>query len=81
MKLVVCSVRDSALDAYMRPFVAPTTAIAVRSFVDEVKREQSEMHKHRDDYALYKIAEFDEESGRFENVVSPEQLIRGKDVE
>lgn len=80
MKLIVVSVRDSALDAFMRPFFVPTTAMAVRSFQDEVKRPESEMGKHRDDYALFEIASFDEESGRFDNLPSPRQLIRGSDI-
>lgn len=80
MKLVVCSIRDSALDAFMRPFFVPTTAMAVRAFRDEVTRPDTEMFKHRSDYTLYEVASFDEVTGKFDNLDSPRQLVRGSDI-
>lgn len=79
MKLVVVSVRDSAVDAFMRPFFVPSTGVAVRSFRDEVSRSESEMHKHPGDYELFEIGAFDEETGRFENLASPRSLLRAVD--
>ena len=43
MVLIMVAVRDSALDALMRPFFVPTTGFAVRSFQDEVKNSESPM--------------------------------------
>lgn len=81
MKLVLCAIRDSAMDAYMRPFAAPSTGMAVRSFQDELRRDDSEMRKHPEDYELFKLGEFDEESGKLYALQEgPESLIRGKDV-
>lgn len=79
MKLVVVSIRDSALAAYMRPYFCPTTGVAIRAFQDAMKKDQ-EMYSHRDDYVLFKLGTFDEESGKFDNMDSPEQLFRGSDV-
>lgn len=80
MKLCVVSIRDSALGAYMRPFVVPTPAMAVRGFTDEVSREGSEMGKHREDYELFQVAVFDEDTGKFDNLDSPRSLVRGSDI-
>lgn len=80
MVLIVCAVRDSALDAFMRPIFVPTTGMAVRSFSDEVKRDESPMSSHPEDYALFELGTFDEESGRMVNLDSPRQLVRGADV-
>lgn len=80
MKLVMVSVRDSALDAFMRPFFVPTTGAAVRAFSDEVRRKDSEMYRHPADYVLFELGSFDEESGRVENLDSPRQLVRGIDI-
>lgn len=80
MILLVCSVRDSALDAFMRPIFVPTAGMAVRSFQDEVKNPDSPMAKHPEDYALFELGTFDEESGKLVNLPSPRQLVRGSDV-
>lgn len=79
-KTVVCAVRDSAVDAFSRPFFVPSTAMAVRSFRDEVLNSESPVHKHPADYVLYELGVFDEELGRFENLEAPRQLIRAQDI-
>lgn len=80
MRLVAVAVRDSAVDAFMRPFFVPTTAFAIRSFGEEMKNKESPMFAHPEDYALFEVGSFDEESGRFENVDSPRQLVRAVDL-
>ena len=62
-KLVICAVRDSALQTYMQPFQSPTSGGAVRAFADEVKRPESPMGKHPEDYELWLIGEFDDATG------------------
>lgn len=81
MILNVVSVKDRAADAYMRPFFVPTVGMAVRSFSDEVRRggEDNPMAKHPDDYDLYRLGTFDEDTGGLESCL-PELLVRGKDV-
>lgn len=80
MILIMCAVRDSAVDAFMRPFFVPTTGMAVRSFSDEVRNGESPMHKHPEDFALFELGTFDEESGRCDNLPSPRQLVRAADI-
>lgn len=65
MKYVIVSIKDLAVGAFMRPFFAPSTGAAVRSFGDEVKRADSEMAKHPEDYELYKLGEWDDSDGAF----------------
>lgn len=80
MVLVVVSVRDSAVDAYSRPFYVPTIGMAVRSFQDEVNNPESPMYKHPADYTLFELATFDEDTGKFHNLDVPRQVMRGVDV-
>lgn len=61
--LEVLAVYDRQLDCYMRPFVAQTIGQAIRSFRDETNRADSEIHKHPEDYALYHLGQFWENSG------------------
>lgn len=79
MQLIVVAVRDSAVDAFMRPFFVPSTGMAIRSFRDEVNRADSEMAKHPQDYELFQLGMFDEDTGRFSNAEAPRSLIRGAD--
>ncbi|WNK13693.1 MAG: nonstructural protein [Microvirus sp.] len=81
MRNYVVSVKDSAMQQYMRPFYVPALGAAVRSFSDEVNRkgEDNQMYRHPDDYELWVLAEFDDETGRFSDT-EVRVLARGKDV-
>lgn len=81
MKNFVVSVKDSAMQQYMRPFFVPAVGAATRSFSDEVNRQadDNQMYKHPDDYELWVLAEFDDESGVFTKT-EVRVLARGKDV-
>lgn len=80
MNLVICAVRDSAVNAFIRPFYVPAVGAAIRGFSDEVNRKDSEMHKHPEDYELFELGVFDEDTGRFSQLSEPRALARGKDV-
>lgn len=79
--LKVCSVRDRAADVFGRPFFTPSRGVAVRSFTDHINsKDDSEMVKHPSDFELYQLADFDDETGKFENLEAPKMLARGEDV-
>lgn len=82
MKVQIVAVRDRAMDAFMRPFFVPTIGMAVRSFQDEVNRRASDnpMNAHPEDYDLYALGTFDEETGRFEQLEQPKMVAIGKDM-
>lgn len=61
-KLVMCAVRDAALNAYMQPFFSPSTGGATRAFVDAVKSDDSPMFKHPEDYELFHLGDYDDET-------------------
>lgn len=79
--LVVVAVRDSALNAFARPMCVPTTGIGIRSFMDEYKRDGSELSKHPGDYSLWMLGMFVEETGKFvQEDDMPRQLVRAADL-
>lgn len=80
MKRVICAVRDSALAAFMQPFFVPALGVASRSFADEVNRQESPMFQHPEDYVLYELGTFDEDSGRFDLLPDPRQVARASDL-
>lgn len=79
MITILCSVRDSAVNAFMQPIFVRAVGEAVRSFADEVNRPESPMFKHPDDYELYEIGVFDDSNGSVTMLPEPRSLARGKD--
>lgn len=80
-KLCVVAVKDSAIQAFGRPIYVPHIGAAIRSFSDEVNRNapDNQLYAHPDDFELVYLADFDDESGRYE-AVDVRVLSRGKDV-
>lgn len=79
MRLTVVSVYDVGVGAYGRPVFVRSKGEAVRSFMDELNKPHSEqmpnqMRAHPQDFQLYFLGEFDDETGRF--VDPPEQPLR-----
>jgi hypothetical protein len=81
MKVIVC-IKDTAARVFGIPFVVQAGAQAVRSLRDEVnsKDSTSDVCKHPDDFELYQIAEFDEDSGFVIPSDGPALLVRAKDL-
>ena len=71
-KHIIVAVRDRQLNAYMRPFTAQTRGQAIRSFRDEVNRQGSEHNTHPEDYELYQLGTFDEETGVISDIITAE---------
>jgi hypothetical protein len=78
----VVSVKDRAADIFNRPFFVPHRNVAVRDFTDEVNRlaDDNQLNKHPDDFDLYLLGTFDDNSGTFSMEEQPVVLVRAKDV-
>lgn len=74
MKLMVFTVLDKAVQAYMQPFFCRTRGEAVRSFTDAVNDVKSNFNRHAADYTLMAVGEFDDQSGVFTSV-EPVRII------
>lgn len=81
MKINVYAVRDRAMDGFLRPIFVQSDGVAIRSFVDELNRAAPDnaMYAHPDDYDLYYLGTFHEETGTF-NTQPPKQIAIGKQV-
>lgn len=67
MIIGVYTVRDTATEAFMSPFHAPTPGAAIRMFTDTVNDPNSMLHKHPNDFYLFKIGDYDDATGTYEN--------------
>lgn len=65
MKLLVCSVYDNAVGAFLQPFFQRSRAEALRSFKAAANSPEHNFHQYAGDYSLFILGEFDEDTGRF----------------
>lgn len=80
MKLLLCSVYDAAVGAYLNPFAVRSEPEAKRSFSDAVGDANSPFCAHPEDYILYAVGLFDNLSGAFEVPDTPKKLITALEV-
>lgn len=74
MKMLVYTVFDRAVGAFLQPFFVRAPGEALRSFVDAVNDPKSQFYNHLLDYTLCKVGEFDDNSGMFV-AVEPERVL------
>lgn len=82
MILIVCAVRDAAAGNFMRPFYLVSEGMAVRSFQDEVNRQADDnlMYAHPEDFELFKLGSWDDNSGEFDLLKVPKSLATAKQL-
>ena len=82
MKMVIVSILDTAAGAYGRPAYLATEGVAIRQFSDEINRasEDNQMYVHPDDFDLFYLGTFDDNTGAFDLLASPKQICLGKQV-
>jgi len=74
MKLKVYTIYDSKIQTYMRPFFLQANGAARRAFEDLVNDKSTEISRHPEDYTLFELATFDDQTGVFENANAPTSL-------
>lgn len=55
-------VYDSKVGAYLQPFFAASKGEAIRSFSDVCNDSNSMFYKHSEDYTLFELGSFDDQS-------------------
>jgi hypothetical protein len=73
MRYGLFAVYDAQVKTFMRPFYGRTVGEAERTFGDAVRNPESDWAKHPQDYSLFKLGEFDDESGLLVSEVAPVQ--------
>lgn len=75
----VFSVFDIKGKAYLRPFFMLHNGEAMRQFGDAVVDEKTQFNKHPEDYQLFLLAEYDDNTGNFVSKDHPEFLCNALD--
>jgi len=78
----VYAVKDLAVQAFGDCFLTRAPGEAMRSFQDEVNRTdgKSAVAQHPEDYELYKIGTYDDQTGKLHALEHPELTARAKDL-
>ena len=79
-RLFAMAVKDRALDAFTAPFFVQAVGQGERMLKDEAMREDSQLGKHPEDFDLYLLGTWFDDSGRFESFDVPQLVLRAQDL-
>ncbi len=63
--LMVYSVFDSKVGAFLAPFFRVNRAVALRTFMSAVQEEGSDFNRYAGDYTLFELGEWDSLEGKW----------------
>ena len=66
MNIRIYTIRDAKAECYLPPFTFRTDGEAVRAFDDSVQKPGTALHDHPEDFFLYRVGCFNQESGKVE---------------
>ena len=75
--LVAFSIFDSKAGVYGRPFFFQSAGVAMRVFGDMVNDANEPVARHPEDYTLFQLATWDEDSGKFTDDGHHKSLANG----
>lgn len=76
----IYAVYDRGTEAYRQPFFALKLGQAMRIFSNAVNDAGTELHANPEDFVLYKVGEFDSESGLLHGQQEPVRIVTASDV-
>lgn len=74
MQLKRFSVFDLKAEAFLPPFYAQTTGLAIRMFESAASDQNHDFHKYATDYTLFELGTFDQAKGVSEDLPAPVNL-------
>lgn len=77
MELKVFSIRDSKAEIYNQPFFNKSHGEAERNFQMLIADEKSMVSKYPEDFDLYFIGTYDDESGKLDPLPTPQHVVKG----
>ena len=74
MKLGVFTIFDAKVAAYAQPFFSQSRGSAIRAVSDALADPQHPFSRHPEDYSLFDLGMYDDQSGAFDLLAAPEQV-------
>ncbi|MEM2002680.1 MAG: hypothetical protein QXT77_08560 [Candidatus Methanomethylicaceae archaeon] len=76
MVLKIYSIRDSKTEVFNVPFFNKTHGEAERNFRELVNDEKSRLSKYPEDFDLYYLGEYDDNTGNAKILDTPQHMIK-----
>lgn len=81
MLMQIIAVRDNRIEAFMQPTFVAHPGQGVRAFQDHCQDEKTDFHRHPEDFDLYLLGEYNDQTGQFSPPDGgPQRLIRAFDI-
>jgi hypothetical protein len=80
MELEVFAMKDKKVNAYMQPFFMRSPAEALRAFEATAKDPKTNVYKHPEDYSLYHVGKYDDETATIEQKSEPQFLMSAEQI-
>ena len=74
--MMIFSIYDEKAEVYNTPFFQGTVGMALRSFQELVRDNESMLFKYPEDYILYRIGEYDDKTGQIISETNPLYIAR-----
>jgi len=72
------SIYDNGVKVFHPPFYKPTKVQALRDFETLVNDQKSALHEYPEDFDLYYLGDYDDNTGKITTVASPEHIQKAK---
>lgn len=80
MELKMFSIRDAKAEIFHPPFFKKTHGEAERDFTTLVRDEKTPAHQYPEDYDLYFIGTYYDDSGKMSPLPSPQHVVKAVQV-
>ena len=70
------TVYDSKAEIYTNPFHFRNDQEAIRQFTTEAQNPESKLNKHAEDYTLFLLGEYDQDTAEFSIRETPKAILR-----
>lgn len=80
MNLKVYTIRDSKAEVFNTPFFQKSHGEAERSFRELINDEKSMVSKYPEDYDLYYLGQYDDQTGTIEALDTPQHMQKAVSI-
>lgn len=72
----IVAIYDVKAESYHKPIFVQSNGAAVRAFGDAVNDPSTEFHKHPEDYLMFSLGDYDDQTALFHLDVAPLELAK-----
>lgn len=76
MKLKAFSIRDAKAEVFNTPYFKSTHGEAERDFRTAVNDPKTKLNQYPEDFDLYYLGEYDDQSGNFVSLKTPQHVVK-----